>query len=269
MATKRINPEDYQDIINFSNNLMNITEHNINDLKKNLDEIIQKYRIITPEYLAPVIDKLSICNPKHLLEYTELYEYMLEKYNFRILVSFFISGSKLQKLLLLKGKIKMKTAEPFHETLEDLNTVYKKDSIMYYLLHDNKEEVSRMYNEGMQYENDSLINHAARFGSINCFRFLFSLNNNIDEKTLQNAYLGGNQEIIQVCENRLYTYNSESNAVYPDSDCVEKLIQTHQNEFLINIIEEKGLSNDELRKIKYSWAACHIYFNIDFFYLHV
>ena len=86
--------------------------------------------------------------------------------------------------------------------------------------------------------NVSLIDYAAFFGSIKCFRFLF-LNGSTIKTTFKYAIAGGNHEIIHQCE--------QNQPIFEGS--YESAIEFHRNEIFYYLYENKIIEFNDFTKL--------------------
>ena len=86
--------------------------------------------------------------------------------------------------------------------------------------------------------NVSLINYAAFFGSIKCFRFLLLHGSNI-KSTFKYAVVGGNPEIIHHCEQNEATFEGS----------YEAAIEFHRNDIFYYLYENKIIEFKNISKL--------------------
>ncbi|EAY09358.1 hypothetical protein TVAG_417800 [Trichomonas vaginalis G3] len=206
-----LNPETVSDSQTYLNNFLKANPHEL-------------YMVI---YL---ISKIWISRPKQLKLYADLIVTIMKSHSkgcHSIPSSFSEASSSkdifIEKLslylplVLEKRKCKLFKADPSYSSnrsarIEDLLTIYPQNTAGFYIINDMLPEIQTFmadpnYKFNLQLVSTihstpiSPIELAARFGSINIFKFF--LLNNIEFSTggMFDAIIGGNYEIIRTCEN--------------------------------------------------------------------
>ena len=106
-------------------------------------------------------------------------------------------------------------------------------------------------------ENVSIIDYAAFFGSIKCFKFLLKNGSNI-MNSYKYAVAGGNKEIIKICEQKYAAFNGVCAAA----------VRFHRNDIFRNIYyKEMQFSTSEikLKKLRELGLLCLLFNNYEVF----
>ena len=85
-----------------------------------------------------------------------------------------------------------------------------------------------------KFKQYSLINYAAMFGSIKCFKYLLLNHAEINKNTFPCAIKGGNIEIIKIADEKSSKINSDDSI-----DAIKLTIKNHQNDLFDWILENK------------------------------
>lgn len=111
-----------------------------------------------------------------------------------------------------------------------------------------------IFDEFIKNEEISLINFAAAYGSIHCFKYLLLNNSEIDKFSLYYAVSGGNYEIIRTID-QYYTQENFEIDFYNDAtrkknlngylDPIVPAIYKHQNDLFDWILQEKYINKGE------------------------
>ena len=126
------------------------------------------------------------------------------------------------------------------------------NSLSKLFLADNLSELTAMEDQ----DPKNLIDLAAIYGAVNCFKYLKMNNCQIQISTLKWSVYGGNQEIIEMLLQEGYSF----------VDCIERAIETHRNDILdyfISIYEKQNFKiSDKVCIEHYNTYAMMKYANI-------
>ncbi|EAX87595.1 ankyrin repeat protein, putative [Trichomonas vaginalis G3] len=136
--------------------------------------------------------------------------------------------------------------------IQDILEIYDKSSILHSIFQDNAQKLAKFANAtnfdvDTSIEGNNLIDHCAFYGSVECFRFLVCNQAKVTMKTLENACLGGDNEIIQFCEQKFL----------PNMRCINNSVVAHHND-IANYLQSKY-------DLEYSWSKCTFSYNIEMF----
>lgn len=210
-------PKYLEVIDSLEEDIFSITEIIIEDIAIEIKNYLKDFSYME-DYFKEVITKALYHRPKEILSLCNLY-YIL-----------FSDSSQEIEDILLNSFFNIKRTgknEGIFKSFSDLRDIFDKDSIGYYLRYDlieniqnksfeilksrepkefsyTKEDVTistfplEISNTGLSSE---MIDVAAFFGSINCFKFLLLNGQKITDNTFSCSIRSGNLELIKLCKN--------------------------------------------------------------------
>ncbi|EAY18941.1 hypothetical protein TVAG_146840 [Trichomonas vaginalis G3] len=248
-----------QPIINLTNMLFNISNKNIQQCVELINDLITKkvFHIIT---FIKLLDRISSYKIKNTILYLDIFNSIYKKNNFTFNSEYFPSGSTFGAIILRKYGLKCHNPKYEQYSIDQLYKIFPEEEDKQYLLTDDIDSLLDYLNKKNE-TSSKILHYAARLGAVKCFKHLasyFKLKdkyNNVSQSTdteqeiLQEAFIGGNIQIINLCINYY--------CVYPDDKCIENAVYAHNNEIATYFAEEKQLS--------YSWQSCFVTLNFEMF----
>ncbi|EAY21075.1 hypothetical protein TVAG_173330 [Trichomonas vaginalis G3] len=247
-------PQEFYTFAEFCDNMFKCDINMIPELNKQLDYYIENH-YLNKDAKYDMLDQISYAFALYMPKSIEFIKLMFETNN--------LDKSNLneQKYLLLfnlfylnehkRGEHEFFSSD--ENTRELLQTFHEPGSLPYLIITDSIDEFINAtstipdfdYNQKFHYQ--SLIDIAARSGSINCFKYLLSDGANVTKETLQNSFAGNNYEIIHILEEK-HT---------PDVYCMNNAIKIHNNELITYLIDKY--------KLRIQYDRCANFFNVSAF----
>lgn len=220
-------PEELSQYVQLYDHLINLTEETLPECI----EFIKKFLKENPKEQCTfiyIISKLWISRPKKLKSYIDLLTAVKSEFH---------SLNKIPLSFDLRNQVNSLVKDQFSATLskyfpiilnnkglnyftpiiprgkvniEDLYTIFPKNTVGYFIINDMINELQEyMSQPNCSFDLRLDIYHvdmitplelAARFGSVNCFKFLLLNDQQFGSGGLYDAIIGGNNEIIHSCE---------------------------------------------------------------------
>lgn len=253
LSNGKITLPEFKDLCDTIEEMWEITDSNIKQLVTKINKIVDSGHL-TDTAVLDIADYIALKRPKKLksiynfcLEFSENRDFVESKYKCK-------HSAQLQALLCMAEIINGKYNQIYSEMEEEqIFQIYEEDSIQYIILWDKVDLIQQIC-ETSDFDFDQIIDNirvidvAAQFGALNCFKFLHDNNAIVTHRTLQYAYEGGRQEIIDILE-EMFEVND---------DCFINAIESH---FYSGI--EKLQKNKNLR---FAWPNCFQSYNFKFIY---
>lgn len=214
----------FSDYISFSKGLYDLDKSNIDEVFNFATKSVENLGF-TPIDIIRHIDKACEWNHSRFIHYISLFEQIYQKYPIDLsIVS--IAFDKLSEYIISKYKIKPRTAKEIQET-KSIKYSYSihEEEIINCIIEDDFRAIEIIYNrDPNMFHNEicgrDLLCWTAYYGAINCFKFLIINDISITLNTLECAFIGGDFEIIQICEQKFQA----------NKKCIENAIGAHNNE---------------------------------------
>ncbi|EAY08774.1 hypothetical protein TVAG_188610 [Trichomonas vaginalis G3] len=247
-------PQDFSNFIEKSDLLWDASDEEKDSIICQICSDIQQGNLKLSSIIE-LIDKICLYRPKKIRIYTDICQALLQNLtgNNKIQKLYF-NSSRLRSALVYKKLIPNKYGIKFeNNAIENIFEFYEKGSVQHALLWDDLDELQTIYSNPMfdtntNVDGSSLIAKSAKFGSVNCFKFLFMNSGSIDKKALHHAFIGNNYEIIHICERQLKV----------DSKCLENSILSHHTETSYYLKQKYN--------VDYSWKTSLSTYNYRFFF---
>lgn len=209
---------------------------------------------IKPCNIYKIIDYISYYRLNKLKIYYSLFETIYKKYPVYLHHSLFALNNAFMTIISRKLNLNWTLNDFVYKNfdVEDIFEVYEKDSILHAVLFDNYDVlyqflIMKDFNIDLSYEGNTLINHCAKHGSINCFRFLYVNNAKFTIRTLEDAFYGGNTEIIHMLEQNFAA----------NQKCINNAVEAHHNDIVFYLEDKYDL--------QFSWTKCTLTYNLGMF----
>lgn len=222
-------------------------EHNeIDDIFNIMHQCLEN-RLISDRVIIQVIDRVCNERPKQIRKLTDLFEKYFENKKIKITPNYFLVSDAFIAYIITKHDIRIPFPYLyFGKSLEDILNIHDEHSLDFIVFHDDIDRLIEVFNHGAKI--DGLINNAARYGSPNCFKFLYLNNQRVDTKTLELCFIGCNIEIINILEQK-----------FPVTQlCVENAAISHNNDVLMYLTSKYDFD--------YSWYSVSCSFNLNLFF---
>ncbi|EAY10885.1 hypothetical protein TVAG_012510 [Trichomonas vaginalis G3] len=191
---------DIIEIIEYVNKIMKTTGKEISSTIGVIDILIEK-GYLHPNNIYQILSMMVSIDYRNLEVVSQIFSRIMDKYSFNF------SKNDLSPTLYaaLVSLNKIEAPELPQLKFDQLLNLFKKDSLNYIIMNDEinrLQEYCTAFNESdynMKIaDEETLIDWAARYGSVNCFNYLKSKGAKITEITFSLAFLSGNMEIIKI-----------------------------------------------------------------------
>lgn len=224
----------------FVSNLVNLTEGNYDECKDMVIQVIESLKI-SPFYIFKIIILLS--KPKFIKYYAYLFDYVYKRYHIPLTKYIFNENLELGKFFIKYYHIGIDIeSDNSPSSLDDVDDIYQNDLLKHCIIFDKIEELIKIYKN-----EENLINDAAHYGSLQCFKFLYLNNSNVSQEVYNESFFSCNLEIINILNQKFS----------PTNECMINAIKSHHNDVAINLNEMHGISC--------FWNACESSMNIEIF----
>ncbi|EAX96493.1 hypothetical protein TVAG_277740 [Trichomonas vaginalis G3] len=200
-------PAEFKILITATDMLWEIEEDQIEQIVDGLIKSVET-KLLTDKDIAMMIDYVCSKRCKKSKLYLKTIKDYATRQNFFIPPKCIENSDELKALLLIENQIYGALPDQYiGKYEEEIFQIYKKGSILHALLWDDLEELQQFtfnvdFDFNRRIQGLSLVEHAAKNGSVNCYKYLISNDANISSETLQLAYLGNDFEIIHSAEEK-------------------------------------------------------------------
>lgn len=244
-------PEKLQYYVNVTENIWNIKEESINDIVTLINLGINIHNFQQNDIIS-MINKIA----SHRLHMLKIFAQLCKKIFEDLKLSRDITFScyELRSILINNGTLHGSIVDGLaNKSEEELYELYPKNSITHALFWDNLDEL-RELSSGVDFDFNSmvsfekLIDMAAKYGAVHCFKYLYVNKARLSVHTLEKAFIGNNFEIINLCEQ-----------LYPATkNCLLNCVRWHRNESLFYILSKY--------EFNFSYSECLESYNLFCFF---
>lgn len=226
----KLSLNQFGEIANAIEKLWDIDETNYKDVFKEITKLVDS-KLLNDMSVMDIVDCIASKRPKKLkilldfcIDFTKIHDISQTKYKCK-------NSMNLQALLIKRGIVSQKESSSLQDLSEEaILEIYDEETVTYLIFWDKIDMIKEIVEtEDFDYDqiidNVRLIDLAAKFGSVNCFKFLLEQNAIVTHRTLQHAFEGNNSEIIESLQ-KMFELNNECmiNAVsYHSTAYIDKL----------------------------------------------
>lgn len=215
----------YEDLLHIDNKIFHLKNGESEFIAEYIYKIQEKYKWD----INAIYDLISIAiesNMQSIKEYWKLFLILNDHYKTEI------STRKFQPTLLKLYDKQYSNSITYDDSrsIEEILNVYKQDTILYCVFHDNIEQFPKFFRRlggvldvDTYFDNNSLIYWCCWHGSYKCFQFLMNLQAKIDESCLEASFHGNNNQIID----ELLKHFT------PTMDSIRETIKNHSFDYML------------------------------------
>lgn len=243
----------YENYITLSEMLWNAKKESIPTIIKYIRHGTQK-NVFALRQILGMFDYITQRRLRNLDVLEEIVHEYIHSQKIPDLQSHFKECQHLVALLIKRCAMTSKMPEQFMGKSEkDILEIYQQGTLNYALFYDNVEELKKFvdapdFSPDKLYDGLSILSIAARFGSFNCFKYIFDKGVPINVSVFEEAYYGGNVQIIELLKS----------AKFEPPTCIDFAVMNHQTELVEYLMQTKGLD--------YTYKACLNSYNFKAFF---
>lgn len=200
---------------------------------------------IHPKTMLYIIHIAASVHVAALPLYARLYELFYKKFKVK-LVKHMIRNATFCLICcqMFKQDWDISSYSQSNLSLNELLYVYPENHILYFIVQDKVDDFRILTQGGdfdfdMHVEGKKLIDWAAHYGSLNCFRYLMSRNAKITFTTLKESFHGGQNEIVSDI------MRITGGKYTPDASCMDAAVRSH-----------------DYKSVQYLFANYHLHYEL-------
>lgn len=184
-----------------------------------LIELAIESKQVSIQYVLRTIDYVITKRPKFISRLSNICIQIFTKYGERDE----IRNNDIRVMLHSRGFFK---DEKFNKKVSEVFSIYKENTVQYFICWDRVDDLKKSLSSpkvevDSSAESMTLLDLAAKFGSVQCFKYLIEINNKPTKFTNSYAIEGGNTEIIKfLAENQNVRFEN----------CIPDAISSNRNE---------------------------------------
>ncbi|EAY06302.1 PH domain containing protein [Trichomonas vaginalis G3] len=246
-------PSIYENYVTLSEVIWNAKKEDIPTIIKLIKNATTK-NVLSMKQILGMLDYISQRRLKNLEVMAELAHEYIHSQRVPDILSYFKECEHLVAILIKRCALTGKMPEKFvGKSEKDILDIYQPGSLFHCLLHDNVDNLKKIINDSAfniekLYDGKSILALAARFGSENCFRYILSKNIPINVEVFEDAYFGGNIQIVEMLKS----------ANFVPLRCIDLAVQNHQSELVTYLMRGKDQ--------EYTWEAALSSYNFKAFF---